>query len=68
MVGDFDHILVMFHEDDGVAMTLEFPYRVLHQQDVVIVKAHAGFVEDVHHIGERRVDVFGDLAALCLAA
>jgi hypothetical protein len=32
------------------------------------MEAYAGFVEDVSHIGERRVDVTGDLDALRLAA
>ena len=34
----------------------------------MIVETHAGFVQNVHHVRQRRVDVFGDLAALRLAA
>ena len=51
MVGDFDDLLVVLHEDDGVAVILELLHRLLHQQNVVVVETHAGLVEDVHHIG-----------------
>ena len=51
MVGDFDDLLVVLHEDDGVAMVLELLHRLLHQQNIVVVEAHTGLVEDVHHIG-----------------
>ena len=63
VVGDFDHVLVVFHEDDGVAVVLQFLHRLLHKQDVVVVQAHAGLIQDVHHVGKGRVDVFGNLAA-----
>ena len=51
VVGDFDDFLVVLHEDDGVAMVLELLHRLLHQQDIVVMKTHAGLVEDVHHVG-----------------
>ena len=68
MVGDFDHFLVMLHEDDRVAVVFQFLHRLLHQQNVVVVEAHAGFVKDIHYVRQRRVDVFCDFAALRLAA
>ena len=68
VIGDFDDLLVVLHEDDRVAVIFELLHRLLHQQDVVVVETHAGFVEDVHHVGKGRVDVFGDLATLRLAA
>ena len=34
----------------------------------MVVEAHTGFVEDIHHVRQRRVDVFCDFAALRLAA
>ena len=51
VVGDFDDFFVVLHEDDGVAVILELLHRLLHQQDVVVVEPHTGFVEDVHHVG-----------------
>ena len=68
VVGNLDYLLVVLDEDDGVAVVLQFLHRLLHQQYVVVVQTHAGLVEDVHHVREGRIDVFGYLAALCLAA
>ena len=68
VVGNLDYLLVVLDEDDGVAVVLQFLHRLLHQQYVVVVQAHAWLVEDIHHVREGRVDVFGYLAALCLAA
>ncbi len=51
VVGDFDDILVMLHEDDRIAVVFELLHRFLHQQDIVVVEAHTGLVEDVHHVG-----------------
>ena len=53
VVGDFDHIFVVLHEDDGVSMVFQLLHGLLHEQDVVVVQAHAGLVEDVHHVGKR---------------
>lgn len=72
---------VVFDEDDGVcsslagvyfgggqAVVFKFLHRALHQQYVVVVESDAGFVEDVHDVGEWRVDVFGYATALSLSA
>ena len=67
VVGNAYHLLVMLDEQHGVAMVAKLAYRLLEQGDVVVVEANAGFVEDVEHIRERRVDVLGNLASLGLA-
>ena len=59
---------VVLHEEDGVAGVAQALDRALHPLDVAVVQAHAGLVEDVQDIGQRRIDVLGDLAALGLAA
>ena len=68
VVGQADHLAVVLNEQDGVARITQAAYGVFHLLNVVVVEARAGFVEDVKHVGERRIDVLGNLAALCLAA
>ena len=68
VVGNPDHLRMVLHEEDGVAGVAQALDRALHPLDVAVVQAHAGLVQDVEHIGQRGIDVFGDLAALGLAA
>ena len=68
MVGEFDHLAVMFDDEHGVSVVAQGAQRFFEQADVLRVEADAWFVKDVGHVGERRVDVLGDLDALRLAA
>ena len=68
VVGDADHLAVMLDEQHGVARIAQAPHRVLHLLDIVVVETRTGFVKDIEHIGQRRVDVLGDFATLGLAA
>ena len=49
-------------------MVPEAPHAPLHPFDVAVVQAHAGLVQDIQHVGQRRIDVFRDLAPLGLTA
>ena len=68
VVGHADHLLMVLHEQHRVARIAQPLHGVLHELYVVVVQARAGFVEDVEYVGERRVDVFGNLASLCFTA
>ena len=58
----------MLHQKHRVPGVAEPQHRALHELDVAVVQAHAGFVQNVQHIRKRRVDVLRNLAALRLAA
>jgi len=68
VVGQANHLAVVLDEQDGVARITQAAHRVFHLLDVVVMQARAGFVQDVEDVGQRRVDVLGNLAALRLAA
>ena len=68
VVGHADHLLMVLHEQHRVARIAQPLHGMLHELYVVVVQARAGFVEDVEYVGERRVDVFRNLAPLCLAS
>ena len=67
MVGHANHLLMVLYKKYGVARITQPLDGTLHQLDIVIVETRAGFVEDIQHIGERGVDVLGNLATLRLA-
>ena len=68
VVGNAYHFFVVFDQDDRIAVIAQPLHRFLHQRNVVVVQSHTRLVEYVEHIGERRVDVFCNLASLGLAA
>ena len=67
MVGNADHFLVVLHQQDGVAGVTQPLHGAFHPFDVAVVEADARLVQDVQDVRERRIDVFGDFAALGLA-
>ena len=68
MVGEGDDFTVVLDDEESVAVIAEVEEGAFETSDVLGMETYAGFVEDVSHIGERRVDVAGDLDALRLAA
>ena len=68
VVGDADHLPVVLHEQDGIAVVPELADRVLQQGDIVVVQADTGLVENVEQVGQGGIDVFCDLAPLGLAS
>ncbi len=68
MVGDADHLGMVLHQQHRIAGVAQPAYRALEPFDVARMQADARLVEDVEHVGERGVDVLGNLAALRFAA
>ena len=68
VVGNANHLRVVLDEQHRVASVAQALDGMFHQLDVTVVEASAGLVEDVKHVGKRRVDVFRNLAPLGLAA
>ena len=68
MVGNPDHFRMVLHQQDRVAMVPKAPHAPFHPLDVPVVQAHAGLVQDIQDVGQRRIDVFRDLASLGLTA
>ena len=68
MVGKLDDFAVVLDDEHGVAVVAQRAQGFLEQVDVLRVEADARLVENVGHVGERRVDVFRYLDALRLAA
>ena len=68
MVGEFDHLAVVLDNKHGVPVVAQGAQRFFEQTDILRMEADAWFIENVGHVGERRVDIFGDLDALRLAA
>ena len=68
MVCHFDHVGVMLHDDDRVALVAQFLKEFIHTVNIARMQADAWLVEDVHHIGQTAAEVFDDLDALRLAA
>ena len=68
VVGNTNHFAMVLNEQYGIARITQAAHRVLHLLDVVVVEARAGLVQDIEHVGERRIDVFGNLATLSLTA
>ena len=61
-------LLVVLHDDDGVAEVAQAQQRLDEAAVVALVQADAGLVEDVEHADERRADLRGEADALRLAA
>ena len=68
VVGNADHLAVMLDEQHRVARVTQAANRVFHLLDIVVVQTRAGLIQDIEHVGKRRVDVFGNFAALGLTA
>ncbi len=68
MIGDFDHIGVMFDHDDGVAFVAQFLQQFVHAVDIARVQADTRFVKDIHHIDQAAAEMFDDFDALRFAA
>ena len=68
IVGKGDDLAVMLHDEHRVAVVAQVLQRPLEARDVLRMQPHAGLVEHVGHVSEGRIDVFGYLDALCLAA
>ena len=68
VVGDADHLGMVLHQQHRIAGVAQPAYRALEPFDVARMQADARLVEDVEYVGERGVDVLGNLAALRLAA
>src|SRR3546814_16477367 len=68
IVGGADRILVMFHDDDGVAEVAQALERDEQAVIVALVQADGGFVEDVEDARQAAADLRGEADALGLAA
>jgi hypothetical protein len=68
VVGGFDDVGVVLHDEHGVALVAEFGQQVVEAVDVAGVQADAGLVEDVHDVDQGAVEVLHELDALRLAA
>ncbi len=68
VVGRAHGLLVVLHDEDGVAEVAQAQQRVDEAAVVALVQADAGLVEDVEHADERRADLRGQADALRLAA
>src|SRR5690606_18156287 len=68
MVGGADRILVMLHDDDGVAEIAQALERFEQHVVVALVQADAGLVEHVEHAAEPAADLAGEADALALPA
>ena len=67
MVSNAYHLPMVLDKQHGIASITKTAYRMFHQFDVVVVEPRAGFIEDIENVGKGGVDIFGYLAALCLA-
>jgi hypothetical protein len=47
VVGDLDHLWLVLHHEDGVALVAQAEQQVVHALDVVRVQPDCGFVEDI---------------------
>ena len=68
MVGDGDHVLVVLHHQNRVALVPELPQQVVHAVNVTGVHPGAGFVEDIGHACQAAAHVPHQLESLGLAA
>lgn len=62
-----DNLTMVFYNEDGVAVVAEVAEGVFEAADVLGMEADAGFIEDIGHVGEGRVDVFCYFDALSFA-
>ncbi len=68
VVGRDDHLRLVLHDEDRVALVPQLAEQPVHPLDVVGVEAGGGLVEDVRDIGQRGPDVADHLDPLGLAA
>ena len=68
IVGGADRVLVMLDDEHGVAEIAEAAQRREQHVVVALVKADAGFVEDVEHARQAAADLAGEADALRFAA
>ena len=68
MVCHFDHIRVMLHHDDCVALVAQFLQQLVHAMHIAWMQTHAWFIEDIDHIRETAAQVFDNLYTLRLTA
>ena len=68
IVGLADRILVVFHDDDGVAEVAQIDQRVEEALVVALMQSDRGLIENVHDAHEARADLAGEANALRLSA
>ena len=64
MVCHFDHIRVMFHDDDRVALVAQFLQQLIHAMHIARMQANARLIEDIHHVGQAAAEMLDDLHTL----
>ena len=62
------HVLVVLHDDDGVAQVAQLFQRVDEPLVVTLVQADARLVENVEHVHQLRANLCGQAYALALAS
>ena len=68
MLGRPDHILVMLHDEYGIAEVAERPQGLDELPVVTLVKADGGFIEDIEDTHQVRADLGGEPDPLGFAA
>ena len=68
MVRHLDHVRVMLHDDDRVALVAQLLQQLIQAVHVARVQADARLVEDVHHVHQAAAQVLDHLDALRFAA
>ena len=66
VIGIEHHVLIVLHDDDGVAQIAQLLERTDESLVVALVQTDGGLVEDIEHIDELRTDLSGQADALAL--
>ena len=67
MVGDRDHLRLVFDHQHGIALVAQLDEQLVHPRDVVRVQPDRRLVEDIGDIGQRRPQVPDHLDPLSLS-